>query len=157
MNIKKELATFFTWLRNGICFAFTWFMFLHLIMGWFSELFLNSTPSQSLEKLTLIFLGTTGAVLIFCLVFTRLVIRKLGFTARLTIFMILITVYEIICLNLMGIFTHIDFYQILLLLTFVVPMYLICLGIYAIYRRKKGKLYTEALKKYQQERRVVNE
>lgn len=157
MNTKKELATFFTWFRNGTCFVFTWFMFLQLVMCWFSELFLDSTPSLSLEKLTFMFLGTAGAVLIFCLVFTKLVIRKPGFTARLTIFMTLITAYEIVCLSLMGVFTHVDFYQILLLLAFVVPMYLISLAIYGIYRKKKGELYTFALQKYQQERQAVNE
>ncbi len=157
MNTKKELATFFTWFRNGTCFTFTWFMFLHLVMAWVSGLWVDKAPSLSLNKLTFIFFGTAGAVLIFCLVFTKLVIRKLGFTARLTVFMALISAYEILCLYLMGVFTHVDFYQILLLLAFIVPMYLICLGIYSVYRRKTGELYTFALQKYQQERQTVNE
>lgn len=157
MNTKKEIITFFTWFRNGTCFAFTWFMFLHIIMCWVSELWIDGTQSLSLEKLTFIFLGTAGAVLIFCLVFTKLIIRKLGFTARLSIFMALITIYELLCLRHMGVFTHLCSYQLLLFLAFIAPSYLICLVIYNIYRKKKGELYTSALQKYQRERQSVNE
>ncbi len=157
MNIKKELITFFTWFRNGTCFLFTWFVLLKIITSCVADLWMTGEQTISVDKLTLMLFGTMGAVLIFCLIFTNLIIRKAGFTVRLTIFMIIITVYEILCLNYIGIFTHFDFYQIILLLTFITPMYLICLGIYSIYRKKKGELYTTALQKYQQERKALNE
>ena len=36
MNTKKELKNFFIWLRNGTCFAVTWFLILELIVSWIS-------------------------------------------------------------------------------------------------------------------------
>lgn len=157
MNIKKELKTFFTWFRNGSCFLFTWFVLLKIITSYAVDLWMTGKQSISVDKLTFMLFGTMGAVLIFCLIFTNLIIRKAGFTVRLTIFMIIITVYEILCFNYIGVFTHFDFFRIILLLAFITLMYLICLGIYAIYRKKKGELYTIALQKYQNERKALNE
>ena len=81
MNTKKELKTFFTWLRNGTCFAVTWFLILELIVRWIS-----GADTISIVNLTKTIVWTVGGVLIFCAAFTRLFIRRFGFTARLTIF-----------------------------------------------------------------------
>lgn len=153
MNTKKELATFFTWLRNGICFAFTWFVILRLIASW-----AGGIETVSVTQLADMLLWTSGGVLLFCIAFTRLIIRKAGFTARLTFFMILITVYEIGYFYYEGLFTDLGYaYEWIIFAVIVVIMYLISLGIYQIYRKKKGELYTVALQKYQQERQAVNE
>lgn len=153
MNTKKELATFFTWLRNGICFAFTWFVFLRLIASWVA-----GAEKISVIQLTDMLLWTSGGVVLFCIAFTKLIIRKAGFTARLTFFMALITICEIGYFYYTGLFK--DFgciYEWALFALIVIPLYLICLAIYGIYRKKKGELYTAALQKYQQERKTVNE
>ncbi len=153
MNTKKELKTFFTWLRNGICFAVTWFLILRIIAS-----ITLGLETVSISHLTDMILWTSGGVLIFCLIFTNLIIKKLGFTARLTIFMVLVTAYEIGYFYYRGIFKGLGcVYEWLLFALLVIPMYLICLAIYSIYRKKKGELYTFALQKYQQERKTVNE
>lgn len=153
MNTKKELARFFTWLRNGICFAFTWFVILRLIASW-----VIGAETVSVAQLTDMLLWTGGGVLLFCIAFTRLIIRKAGFTARLTFFMVLFTIYEIGYFYYTGLFR--DFgciYEWALFALAVVPLYFICLAIYSVYRKKKGALYTSALQKYQQERRTAND
>ena len=153
MNTKKELKTFFTWLRNGTCFAVTWFLILELIVRWIS-----GADTISIVNLTKTIVWTVGGVFIFCVAFTRLFIRKFGFTARLTIFMSAITLYEILFFYNIGLFVDTsNLPQWLLFFAIIVCLYFICLVIYGSYRKKKCELYTHALQKYQQERRCVNE
>lgn len=152
MNTQKELTTFFIWLRNGTCFVVTWFLILELIVSWIS-----GTDTISVVNLTKTIIFTMGGVLIFCVAFTRLFIRKLGFTVRLTFFMTVITIYEILFFYNIGLFTDAGvFHQWLLFFAIVLCFYFICLAIYGGYRKKKSELYTVALHKYQQERRNVN-
>ena len=153
MNTKKELKTFFAWLRNGTCFAVTWFLILELIVRWIS-----GADTISIVNLTKTIVWTVGGVFIFCVAFTRLFIRKFGFTARLTIFMSAITLYEILFFYNIGLFVDTsNLPQWLLFFAIIVCLYFICLVIYGSYRKKKCELYTHALQKYQQERRCVNE
>ncbi len=153
MNTKKELKTFFTWLRNGTCFAVTWFLILELIVRW-----IFGADTISVANLTKTMIWTVGGVFVFCAVFTRLFIRKLGFTARLTIFMLAITFYEILFFYNIGIFVVTSYsYQWLLFFAIILGLYFVCLVIYGDYRKKKSELYTQALQKYQQERRTINE
>lgn len=67
MNTKKELKHFFIWLRNGTCFAVTWFLILELMVMWIS-----GADTVSVVNLTKTILWTVGGVLIFCVAFTRL-------------------------------------------------------------------------------------
>ena len=153
MNTKKELKTFFTWLRNGTCFAITWFLILELIVRW-----IIGADTISIVSLTKTIVWTVGGVLIFCVAFTRLFIRRFGFTARLTFFMLAIMVYEILFFYNIGLFIdsgHV--HQWLLFFAIILCLYFFCLVIYGSYRKKKCELYTHALQKYQQERRCVNE
>ncbi len=153
MNTKKELKTFFTWLRNGTCFAVTWFLILELIVRW-----IIGADTISIVNLTKTIVWTVGGVLIFCVAFTRLFIRRFGFTARLTFFMLTIMVYEILFFYNIGLFIdsgHV--HQWLLFFAIILCLYFFCLVIYGSYRKKKCELYTHALQKYQQERRFVNE
>lgn len=152
MNTKKELKTFLIWFRNGTCFAVTWFIILELIAR-----LVAGADTLSVMGLTRTILWTAGGVLIFCIMFTRLFVRKLGFTARLSIFMGIFTIYELAYFYTSEIFTHLCSYQLLLFLAIIIPCYLISLGIYFIFRKKKSELYTNALYKYQQERRIANE
>lgn len=153
MNTKKELKTFFTWLRNGTCFAVTWFLILELIVRWIS-----GAETISIVDLTKTIVWTVGGVFIFCVAFTRLFIRRFGFTARLTIFMSVITFYEILFFYNIGLFVDTSYLlQWLLFFAIILCLYFICLVIYGSYRKKKCELYTHALQKYQQERRTINE
>lgn len=152
MNTKKELKTFFIWLRNGTCFAVTWFIILELISKWIA-----GNDTLSVAGLTRTILWTVGGVLIFCVMFTRLLVRKLGFTARLSAFMGVLAIYELAYFYTSGIFTALFSYQLLLFLSIIILLYVISLGIYFVFRKKKSELYTNALYKYQQERRIANE
>ena len=153
MNTKKELKIFFIWLRNGTCFAVTWFLILELIVSWIS-----GTDTISVVNLTKTIVWTLGGVLIFCVAFTRLFIRRFGFTARLTIFMLAITFYEILFFYSIGLFGDISYlHQWMLFFSIILCLYFICLVIYGSYRKKKCELYTHALQQYQQERRTINE
>ncbi len=153
MNTKKELKTFFIWLRNGTCFAVTWFLTLELIVRW-----LSGSDTISVVNLTKTLFWTVGGVFLFCVSFTSLFIRKIGFTARLTFFMSLITIYELLFFYNIGLFADTSqFHQWLLFFAIILCLYFICLAIYSHYRQKRSELYTLALQKYQQERRNVNE
>ncbi len=153
MNTKKELKTFFIWLRNGTCFVVTWFLILELIVRWIS-----GVDTISVVNLTKTIVWIVGGVLIFCAAFTRLIIKKFGFTARLTFFMSAITIYEILFFYNIGLFVdESHLHQWLLFFAIILCLYFICLAIYGSYRKKKSELYTHALQKYQQERRSVNE
>ena len=153
MNLKKELRTFFSWLRNGTCFAVTWFLILELIVRW-----LSGTDTISVVNLTKVIVWTVGGVAIFCVAFTRLIIRKFGFTARLTIFMSVITLYEILFFYNIGLFVNLsNFYHWIIFFTIIIFFYFICFVIYGFYRKQKCELYTHALQKYQQERGIINE
>ncbi len=153
MNNKTELTRFFTWLRNGICFTVTWFLILELITK-----SVAGVETLYVSRLIKTILWTSGGVLVFCIIFTNLIIKKLGFTARLTIFMTALTVYEVAYFYSIGIFTHAGcIYQWALFFLIILPLYFICLAIYMLYRKKKGELYTFALQKYQQERKTENE
>lgn len=134
MNTKKELKTFFTWLRNGTCFAVTWFLILELILKWIS-----GNDTISVVNLTKTVFWTVGGVLIFCVTFTRLFIKKFGFTARLTFFMLVITIYEILFFYNIGLFTDSGhLYQWLLFFAIILCLYFICLAIYGNYRKKSA-------------------
>lgn len=153
MNTKKELKTFFIWLRNGTCFATTWFLILELIARWISGI-----DTISVDNLIKTIVWTVGGVLIFSVTFTRLVIRRVGFTVRLTIFMSAITLYEILFFYNIGLFNDTSYlHHWLFFFAIILCLYFICLVIYDSYRKKKCELYTQALLKYQQERRTVNE
>lgn len=150
--MKTELTKFFTWLRNGICFTVTWLLLLMIITGSVAgnNNFINCTRAAWL----LVF--CTVGVLIFCVCFTKLFIRKMQFTARLSIFMALIAVYQLVFGYIAGIFTHFCSYQIILFISIISVSYLVCFGFYLVFRKKAGELYTNALHEYQKKRASEN-
>ena len=127
-NNKNDIIKFFVWMRNGIAFCTTW-----LLIIWI------------------------GGVLIFNILFTKVFIKNWTFTKRLTCFMVLLSLYE--CLNFywMGFFSGIGtFIQWLVFIGIICVLYFICIAIYQRYSNKQGEIYTQALIKYQQQRRNVN-
>lgn len=153
MNTKNELKKFFIWLRNGTCFVVTWFLILELIVRW-----IYGVETLSVVGLTKTMIWSVGGVLLFCAAFTRLIFRKIGFTARFTLFMTIMTIYEMLFFIHMEIFNDASlFYLWIPFLVIVMVLYFICLAIYANYRKRKSDVYTQALQKYQQERKQENE
>lgn len=83
--------------------------------------------------------------------------KNWAFTKRLTRFMVLFSLYE--CLNFywIGFFSGIGtFIQWLVFIGIICVLYFICIAIYQWYSNKQGEIYTQALVKYQQQRRKAN-
>lgn len=149
---KNDVLQFIVWMRNGTAFCTSWFLFLLLVYNYFCGI--QTITTNSLIKMMFFVMG---GVFMFCVLFTRLFIKKWRFLSRLTGFIILICIYECAVFYWMGIFaengTSIEW---LVFIGIILMSYLLCVGIYRLYSKKKGELYTEALQKYQQQRRVEN-
>lgn len=149
-NSKKDVIQFLTWMRNGIAFCTSWFLILWLLYN--RAYGIENVATDGLIKMILF---VAGGVFLFCVTFTRVVIKKWKFLSRLTCFMVLISVYECVAFYSMGIWGRsgsamewVGFAVVILVL------YLVCIGIYKVYSRKQGELYTQALQKYQYKRSV---
>lgn len=152
IDIKKEISRFFVWFRNGFCFCTSWFLVLRLLLCYAS-----GDKMISAESLAVMLLWIAGGTLIFCVFFTRLFIRRWGFSLRLTAFMVTISIYECPALYSMGVFSdNGTLVQWLIFVGVILVLYFICIGIYRVYSRRQGELFTNALRRYQQERSMEN-
>lgn len=118
---------------------------------------ISNQQQISVSMLTKLLFFVIGGVLIFNILFTKVFIKNWTFTKRLTCFMVLLSLYE--CLNFywMGFFSGIGtFIQWLVFIGIICVLYFICIAIYQRYSNKQGEIYTQALIKYQQQRRNVN-
>lgn len=141
----NKIKCFFVWMRNGISFCFTWLMIL--LMVWNSVFGIKMVSTIALGKLLLF---VSGGVLLFTIIFSNVIVQKLQFTVRLTSFMIVFAVYESICFYWMGVFPdNGSIQQWLIFIAIILLLYFISIGIYQIYSREKGVLYTQALQRYQ--------
>lgn len=145
---KKDIIQFFVWLRNGISFCVTWFLILIIIMCK-----IVGTEMIGVNLLTKLLVFVSGGVLIFCSFFTKIFIKKWLFTARLTGFIISITMYECLCFYWIGLFRGSgNIVQWIIFVSIIFVLYFICIIIYCIYSKKQGEIYTQALHQYQQGR-----
>ena len=139
-----EWKRFFTWLRSGVCFTVTWFLFLILLLP-------DADGRIERASLWYLFAGAVGGVLLFCLFFTRVMLRKWGFTARFSLFMGLLLGWQMVFGGIL-LPDHVFALSPMQWLGFAgiaVLLYGISMVIYAVYRQKKGALYTQALQAYQ--------
>ncbi len=152
-NRKKDIIHFGVQMRNGLAFCTTWFLILVLIICYtFNQ---QTISVNSLAKMLILIFG---GVFIFNLLFTRILIKKWSFTRRLTIFMLSISVYECAGFYWLGFFRGKGtFVQWILFVGIVCGLYFCCVVIYRNYSKKQGEIYTQALKKYQQERNIEEE
>ena len=111
---------------------------------------ISNQQQISVSMLTKLLFFVIGGVLIFNILFTKVFIKNWTFTKRLTCFMVLLSLYE--CLNFywMGFFSGIGTFIQWLVFIFI------CIAIYQWYSNKQGEIYTQALIKYQQQRRNAN-
>ncbi|MDO5027981.1 MAG: hypothetical protein Q4E36_01835 [Bacillota bacterium] len=145
---KDELKKFFLWLRNGFAFSTTWLLIICLA---YCHIFKEQTISTDLLRKLLIF--AFGGVLIFNLIFTRLLIKKWTFNLRLTAFMLVFGLYESLAFSWLGFFSgRASLVQWLIFIGLVAVLYFISLAIYQVYSKKQGEIYTENLRKYQKQR-----
>jgi len=152
-NKKKEWIQFFIWMRNGTAFAFTWLVFLWILLGKFYGV--NSVHSDMILRLLLLVLG---GVLLFAVCFTKTLILRWRFTLRLTCFMLSFGLYEGISFYYLGIFQRSGTWgEWLLFAGIIFVFYGVCILIYELYSKRKGDLYTLALMEYQEKRRTEHE
>ena len=145
---KKEFLKFLSWTRNGICFCTTWFLVLLILIH-----FLYEIPTFSTLFLAKMFGVIIGGVIIFNSLFTSLFIKNWSFTTRLTLFMIVISIYQCFCFYSLSIFqTKGSWGEWSIFIGLVLFFYFCSLGLYHIYSRKQGELYTKSLQEYQLKR-----
>lgn len=144
--IRDRIKRFLIWMRNGVSMSFTWLTLLLLIIGMVCGI--DKIPLLVFVRLLAF---VTGGVLLFTLMFSDVVIRKLQFMGRLTGFMLIFSVYEGICFYWFGLFREDgSFIQWFIFAGIIVILYFLCIGIFRIYSRKKEVEYTQALQRYQQ-------
>lgn len=152
-NFKSEVLRFAVWMRNGVAFCTTWFLILILAYHYVFDI--QNISTNSLTKVMLLIIG---GVLIFNLIFTRLIINKLSFTVRLTCFMCAISLYECLGFYWLGFFegkgTVVQWF---IFIGIILILYFICAVLYQKYSKKQGELYTKRLQKYQMERNMQHE
>lgn len=152
-NFKSEFIRFAVWIRNGVAFCTTWFLILILAYN-----YIFNIQNISTNDLTKVMLLIIGGVLIFNLIFTRLIVRKLNFTARLTCFMCVISLYECVGFYWLGFFegkgTIVQWF---VFIGIIFILYFICLGFYQKYSKKQGEIYTKGLREYQMKRGAQHE
>lgn len=148
-NHKNELVKFGVWTRNGIAFCTTWLL---IILIAYCHIF--NQQQIAVYLLTKMMFFIIGSVLIFNLLFTKLFIKKWTFTQRLTYFMMLYSVYESLSFYWLGLFYGLGtFIQWLIFISIICTLYLICIAIYQRRSKRYEKIYTQALKNYQQQRK----
>lgn len=152
-NFKSEMIRFAVWMRNGVAFSTTWFLIL--ILAYHSIFHIQNISTNGLMKVVLLIIG---GVFIFNLSFTRIIIKKLNFTMRLTCFMCAISLYECLGFYWIGFFkgrgTAVRW---LLFIGIILILYFICAVLYQKYSKKQGEIYTKGLQKYQMERSMWHE
>lgn len=142
---RGSIKQFMIWFRNGVSICTLWFLILMIVRNY--ALGIEEIKTDTLLKMIL---SIAGGVLGFCICFLPTIIRKWNFQTRLTIFMLFFSVYECACFYWLGIFQEKGtLVQYAIFAGIVLACYLVCMGIYGVYSRKQGELYTEALKNYQ--------
>lgn len=140
----------FNLFRNIFCGVFTWLIFILVIYSKFV-----SNPVISIDFLLLILFYTFIVSMIFMLCFTKLIIKNLSFQFRLTSFMILIFIFEIILLSQLNILLNRN--QFLIFSIIILCLYFISLIIFYFYKKKKTTDYTNSLILYKKERGFSSE
>lgn len=152
-RFNSEVIRFAVWTRNGIAFCTTWFIILILAYNYIFNI--QTISTNSLVKVVLLIMG---GVLIFNLSFTCLIIKRLNFTARLTCFMCVISLYECLGLYWLGIFEGKGtIVRWLVFIGIIFTLYFICIVLYQKYSKKQGEIYTKVLREYQMERSMQHE
>ena len=144
-NVKSALLMF----RMVFTIAFTWLMLLVLLIAAARGKEMISV-GFSLKLLAF----CAGASVIFCGAFSELFLKGKSFIFRMTVFMIAFLPFEVACFYWMGIFEGSGDWALWLLFvgTFI-AFYLISVVLDRVVFAKRGEVYTQQLKAYQNERK----
>ena len=139
----SEMKRFFSWVRNGTCFAFTWLMILVE-----TDLMIRSQSSLSTGYVAKLLILCLGGSILFGFCFTKAFLQNQGFSQRLLLFFLTYGVYQSLGFWWLGIvFTQLSDWLM------YIGILLVCWGICQLgdgyYSKRVGALYTEALNRYQ--------
>jgi len=144
-DIKSALLMF----RTVFTIAFTWLMLLVLLIAAACGKEMISV-GFSLKLLAF----SAGASLIFCGTFSELILKGKSFIFRMTVFMVAFLPFEVACFYWMGIFSGSgDWVLWLLFVGTFIAFYLISVVLDRVVFAKRGEVYTQQLKAYQNERK----
>ena len=147
--MKKEISTFFVWLRSGFCFVTAW---LTLLVA--AYCLIKGAASISVSTLLYLIVYAFGGALLFCLWFSPFPFKKMSFIRRLSGFFAVFIPLEFAYFYAIGLFTKSGtmLYNVLIFTGIVLAFYLTCILLDKFYYSKKGKEYNESLKRYQNKR-----
>lgn len=148
---KPELKRFLIWMRNGTCFAVTWFLIL--LLAGAHGLGVPAIPVTLLVKMVVL---VAGGVLLFCISFTKLFLVRWNFFARIGFFIALFSVYQTAGFYWIGFFQDKGTaLQWGIYGGIILACYLLCLLTYRLCCRKEREAYTRALREYQNKRAAL--
>lgn len=134
-------------LRNGTTIMFTWLVSLIAIYYYFF-----SNGEIPVVLLFQVFIFSFISVCIFLFAFKKKFNKDIGFTGRLTLFMLLILLWESCWFPLVGWFIKGKLVQWLILTLVVIVLYTISIMIYSILSKNREIIYSRKLVEYQVER-----
>ncbi|MGN0474890.1 MAG: hypothetical protein ACI4IJ_07370 [Acutalibacteraceae bacterium] len=140
----NEIKKMLTWFRNSAAFIYAWLTLLLVI--WANISGMKSLPTVLLGDL---FIFSALAAAGFSAIFTKALIKKMGFVGRLNCMMIYFICIEIGFFYKIGLFvTQGSLIEWLVFFVIIIVLYAICLVIFGIYSRRKEREYTGLLTKY---------
>ena len=146
-----RFKNFVTYIRNGLCFSFSWIMLMLMFGAFFSGR--KGIETDFLFKA--FFMCLYGAVC-FAVCFTDFLIRTKGFIFRLTVLCVTISPVEVFMFYKMNLFvgkgTALEW---IIFAAIVVSFYVTCLVLDKTVFKDKAERYTRLLNEYN--RRNINE
>lgn len=143
-EIKRMLVLF----RNMTAFIYAWLSLLLVIWGNVEHI---EVLSVTLLEDLFIFSALTAAG--FSVVFTKVLMKKIGFIGRLNCIMVYIILIEIGFFYKIGLFvTRGSLIQWISFFIIAGILYAVCLVIFCIYSRRKEREYTSLLYQYKMKR-----
>lgn len=152
-NSKKDFIQFGACMKNGIASCTTWVLMIVLAYNYLFHI--QTVSTDGLAKLVV---WLIGAVFLFNLLFSHLFIKKWSFQKRLTCFMAAISLYVSFGFYWLGFFAgRGTAARWLIFIGILFILYFICIAICQKHSEIQGKRYTQALRRYQAQRKKEHE
>lgn len=149
----NEMKRMLSWFRNATVFVYAWLTLLLVIWA-------NLTHVESLSTVLLgdLFIFSMLTAAGFSVIFTKAIIKKIGFIGRLNFMMIYFVCLEIGFFYKIGLFTtYFRLIEWLIFFGIVAILYALCLMIFRIYSRREEREYTSLLDEYKIKREKLRD
>ncbi len=149
----NEMKRMLSWFRNATAFFYAWLTLLLVIWANLTHVEILST---ALLGDLFIFSMLTAAG--FSLIFTKAIIKKIGFIGRLNFMTIYFVCLEIGFFYKIGLFTtYFSLIEWFIFFGIVAILYALCLVIFRIYSRREEREYTKLLDEYKIKREKLRD